>query len=200
MTNVAVVYASATGNVALMAHAVAEGARQAGAQVRVRKVAETAPAAAIDANPKWRAFVDSCPDEEASLDDLEWADGIALGTPTRFGGPTSQMKSFLDTTGGLWFRNAFADKAITSFTSASTLHGGLESTILAINNHAYHWGAVIVPLGYGDPHVGKVTGNPYGASWVSRSGAAPDADCLQACRIQGARLAEVAGRLARGEQ
>ena len=196
MTRIAVVYASATGNVAAMAHALADGARDAGAEVRVRKVAETAPPEAIAANPRWQAFVDTCTDEPATLDDLEWADGIALGTPTRFGGPTSQLKAFLDTTGSLWFRGALVDKAVTSFTSASTDHGGLESTILAINNHAYHWGSTIVPLGYGDPHVAKVTGNPYGASWVSHSGAAPDDDCLKACRIQGARLAQVAARLA----
>ena len=199
MTRIAVVYSSATGNVALMAHALAEGAQAAGAQVRVRKVAETAPPEAIAANPKWQAFLESCTDEQASLDDLAWADGIALGTPTRFGGPTSQMKSFLDTTGGLWFSNALVDKAVTSFTSSSTQHGGLESTILAINNHAYHWGSVIVPLGYGDQHVARVTGNPYGASWVSRSGAAPDADCLEACRIQGRRLSDVAARLSEGK-
>ena len=199
MTNIAVIYASATGNVALMAHALAEGASTAGATVRVRKVAETAPADAIAANPQWQAFIDTCTDEQASLDDLAWADGIALGTPTRFGGPTSQLKAFLDTTGGLWFANALVNKAVTSFTSSSTQHGGLESTILAINNHAYHWGSVIVPLGYGDKHVARVTGNPYGASWVSRSGAAPDEDCLEACRIQGRRLTEVASLLAEGK-
>jgi NAD(P)H dehydrogenase (quinone) len=199
MTNIAVVYSSATGNVAAMAHALAEGAKETGAEVRVRRVAETAPAEAIAANPTWQAFLDTCPDDIATLDDLAWADGIALGTPTRFGGPTSQMKSFLDTTGGLWFSNALVNKAVTSFTSSSTQHGGLESTILAINNHAYHWGAVIVPLGYGDKHVARVTGNPYGASWVSRGGAAPDADCIEACRIQGRRLAEISTRLAKGE-
>jgi len=199
MTNIAVVYSSATGNVAAMAHALAEGAKETGAEVRVRRVAETAPAEAIAANPTWQAFLDTCPDDIATLDDLAWADGIALGTPTRFGGPTSQMKSFLDTTGGLWFSNALVNKAVTSFTSSSTQHGGLESTILAINNHAYHWGAVIVPLGYGDKHVAGVTGNPYGASWVSRGGAAPDADCIEACRIQGRRLAEISTRLAKGE-
>lgn len=199
MTNIAVVYSSATGNVAAMAHALADGAKETGAEVRVRRVAETAPAEAIAANPTWQAFLDTCSDDIATLDDLAWADGIALGTPTRFGGPTSQMKSFLDTTGGLWFSNALVNKAVTSFTSSSTQHGGLESTILAINNHAYHWGAVIVPLGYGDKHVARVTGNPYGASWVSRGGAAPDADCIEACRIQGRRLAEISTRLAKGE-
>lgn len=196
-TRITVVYYSATGNVASMAHALAAGAREAGADVRVRRVHETAPAEAVAANSKWQAFVDSCEDEFVALDDLEWADGLAFGFPTRFGGPVSQLKAFLDTTGGLWFKGALVDKVCTSFTSASTNHGGLETTILAMNNHFYHWGSVIMPLGYGDQHVARVTGNPYGASWVSRSGAAPDEDCLTSCRIQGERLVQIAGKLAR---
>ena len=194
-TRIAIVYYSATGNVAAMAHAMAQGAQEAGAQVRVRRVAETAPAEAIDANPRWRAFVDADGDPLASLDDLEWADGLAFGSPTRFGGPASQLKAFLDTTGGLWFRGALATKVCTGFTSASTMHGGLESTILALNNHFYHWGSLVMPLGYADEHVAKVTGNPYGASWVSRKGAAPDDDALEAARLQGLRLARVASAL-----
>ncbi|CAB4878155.1 unannotated protein [freshwater metagenome] len=196
---IAVVYYSATGNVASMAHAVAAGAEAAGAEVRVRRVAETAPEEAIASNPRWQAFVDATRDDVAALDDLSWADGLAFGSPTRFGGPASQLKAFLDTTGGLWFSGVLATKACTSFTTASTGHGGLESTILAMNNHFYHWGSVIVPLGYADGHIARVTGNPYGASWVSRSGSTPDGDCLEACRIQGRRLAVVAGKLSNNE-
>lgn len=193
---VVVVYYSATGNVAALAHALGDGASSQGADVRVRRVAETAPAEAIDANPKWRAFVDAPGDPLAELADLEWADAIALGSPTRFGGPASQLKAFLDTTGGLWFSGVLATKVCTSFTSASTMHGGLESTILALNNHCYHWGSLVMPLGYADRHVSRVTGNPYGASFVSRGGAAPDDDALEAARLQGARLARVAAATA----
>ena len=196
---IAVVYYSATGNVASMAHALARGASEVGAEVIIRRVAETAPDEAMTANPTWQQFVESSSDEVATLDDLAWADGLAFGTPTRFGGPASQLKAFLDTTGGLWFSGALASKVCTSFTTASTAHGGLESTILALNNHFYHWGSIIVPLGYVDPHVARVTGNPYGASWVSRSGAPPDDASLEACRLQGARLAQVAGRLSSDE-
>ena len=192
---IAVIYYSATGNIASMARAVGEGAAEGGAEVVVRRVAETAPDEAIAANPRWQQFVDSASDEVATLDDVAWADGLAFGTPTRFGGPASQLKAFLDTTGGLWFTGALASKACTSFTTASTGHGGLESTILALNNHFYHWGSIIVPLGYAESHVARVTGNPYGASWVSRSGAPPDNDALEACRLQGLRLAHVTGQL-----
>jgi NAD(P)H dehydrogenase (quinone) len=196
MTNVLVVYYSATGNTAAMAHALAAGAESVGASVRVRRVAETAPRSAVDANPRWRAYLESVTDELADLTDLGWADGIALGSPTRFGGAASQLKGFLDTTGPMWMRGELIDKVGTSFTSASTAHGGLESTILAMNNVLYHWGSLVMPLGYLDRHITKVTGNPYGTSWVSRSGSAPDDDCLLAARMQGARLARCAGALA----
>ena len=200
MTNIAVVYYSATGNSAAMANAIGEGAASFGAEVRVRQVAETAPAEAIASNPKWQAHFDAMANEPlATLDDLEWADGIALGSPTRFGGPASQLKSFLDTTGGLWFKGALVNTVGTAFTTASTAHGGLESTTLAINNHFYHWGSLIMPLGYGDEHVSKVSGNPYGASHVSRKGSVPDEDSIKACFVQGRQLAQVASWIAAGK-
>ncbi|SFI29117.1 NADPH-dependent FMN reductase [Amycolatopsis regifaucium] len=76
--------------------------------------------------------------EFATLDDLDWADGFAAGSPTRFGGPAAQLKSFLDSTGGLWVKGKLVNKVATSFTTASNAHGGLES------------------------------GKPYGGSFVSR--------------------------------
>jgi NAD(P)H dehydrogenase (quinone) len=195
-TKIAVVHYSATGNVHRMAQALAEGATAAGAEVRVRRVAELAPPEAIDANPRWRAHVDAVADTPlASLDDLAWADGMAFGSPTRFGGPASQLKAFLDTTGGLWATGALADKVATAFTTASTGHGGLESTILAMNNMLYHWGALVLPLGYTDGSV-HAAGNPYGASWVSRRGAPPDDLALDVCRWQGTRLARFAAAVA----
>jgi NAD(P)H dehydrogenase (quinone) len=200
MTKIAVVYYSSTGNIAAMANAIGEGAPSVGAEVRVRQVAETAPAEAIASNQKWQDHFDAMRNEPvATLEDLEWADGIALGSPTRFGGPASQLKAFLDTTGGLWFKGALVNTVGTAFTTASTAHGGLESTTLAINNHFYHWGSLIMPLGYGDAHVSKVTGNPYGASHVSRKGAGPDEDTLKACFIQGSQLAQVSSWVAAGK-
>ncbi|MGD9991289.1 NAD(P)H:quinone oxidoreductase [Pseudonocardia sp.] len=197
MPRIAVVFYSATGNIAAMAEALAAGATEEGAQVRVRPVVELAPAEAIDRNPRWRAWVENNPyDETATLADLEWADGIALGSPTRFGGPAGQLKEFLDTTGGLWMQGKLVDKVGAAFTSASTRHGGLESTILAMNNVFYHWGSIIVALGYTDPHLME-SGNPYGGSFVSRRSAPPDDDALRACRLQGARLARITRQLVR---
>jgi len=193
--NIAVIHYSATGNVHRLATALAEGAADAGAEVRLRTVPELAPEGAIAANARWvahREAVASVP--HATLDDLEWADGFALGSPTRFGLPSAQLKQFLDQTGPLWARGVLASKVGTAFTSASTAHGGLESTVLAINNVLYHWGTLVMPLGYTDASI-DVTGNPYGASWISRKGSGPDDEALAAARHQGRRLATIAAAL-----
>jgi NAD(P)H dehydrogenase (quinone) len=188
---IAVIYYSSTGNVALMANALADGARDAGAEVRVRRVAELAPPEAIASNPRWESHVEASRDVPvAQLDDMEWTDGLAVGSPTRFGGPAAQLKQFLDMTGGLWAKGRLVDLVATSFTSSSTNHGGLESTILAMNNVFYHWGAIVMPLGYGEPFLME-SGNPYGGSFVSRKSAQPDETALEACRIQGRRLARL---------
>jgi NAD(P)H dehydrogenase (quinone) len=199
VTNIAVVFHSATGNVHALADALAEGAGESGAEVRVRRAPETAPPEAIASNERWQRYVDEVAPgvPEVQLDDLEWADGLAFGSPTRFGGPTAQLKSVLDQTGGLWFRGALVDKVATGFTSASTGHGGLESTILALNNVFYHWGAIILPVGY-TAQIHHEHGNPYGASWVSRKSAPPDDVALEAARQQGRRLADVTAALLRG--
>jgi NAD(P)H dehydrogenase (quinone) len=195
-TRIAIVHYSATGNVFRLAQAIAEGAESVGAEVRLRRVAELAPESAIAANPRWVAHREATADvPEATLDDLEWADGFAFGSPTRFGLPSAQLKQFLDQTGGLWAKGALADKVGTAFTSASTQHGGLEATVLSINTVLYHWGSIVLPLGYTGPEV-KATGNPYGTSWVSQKGSSPDDDALATARHHGRRLATIAGAVA----
>lgn len=193
--NVSVIYYSATGHVHQLAEAIAQGAEEAGAEVRLRRVPETAPREAVEANESWRRHADEVEAgvHEATLDDLEWADGIAFGSPTRFGSPTSQVQAFLDTTGGLWSQGKLADKAATSFTSAQNTHGGNESTLLSLNNVFYHWGCVLVPPGYTDPKLFEAGGNPYGTAFASggADGSIPEA-VLEAARIQGRRLAEYA--------
>jgi NAD(P)H dehydrogenase (quinone) len=197
---VAVVYYSATGTVHALAQAVAEGAASAGAEVRLRRVAELAPDSAIDQNPLWRRHTDAATSiAQASVEDLAWADAFAFGTPTRFGAPAAQLKQFIDQTGGLWQEGRLADKPVTAFTSAFNRHGGSEATILSLANVFYHWGALIVPPGFTDPVVYAAGGNPYGTSSVTGpTGDGPDAAALEAARYQGRRLAQTTTRLLAG--
>ncbi len=193
--NVAIIYYSATGTVHALAQAIAEGVEGAGAEVRLRRVAELAPDHTIDQNPLWRKHADATESiAEATLEDLAWADAVAFGTPTRFGTPAAQLKQFIDQTGGLWQEGKLADKPVTAFTSAFNRHGGNEATILSLSNVFYHWGALIVPPGYTDPAVSAAGGNPYGTSSVTNA----DAAALEAARFQGRRLAEITHRLLAG--
>ncbi len=195
--NAAIIYYSSTGTVHALAQAAAEGAEKAGAHVRLRRVAEKAPPEAISANPAWgRHLQDTADIPEAALDDLAWADAVLLGAPTRFGNPASQLRAFLDTTGGLWQSGALTGKVYSAFTASSTAHGGQESTLLALGNTFYHWGGIIVPPGYADP-VQFASGNPYGTSHVAGSGP-PDEVALNAARFQARRAVDTAAALKAG--
>jgi NAD(P)H dehydrogenase (quinone) len=194
VTRIAVIYYSATGNVHALAGAVAKGAANEGAEVRLRHVAELPQEMQISFTQYWgrhRSELEDQPD--AKLDDLEWADGIAFGTPTRFGNVAAQLKVFLDLAGELWQQGKLVDKVATAFTSAQTEHGGHESTILALNNTLYHWGAIVLPLGYTVHEAFNGGGNPYGTSFTSDHHLdGPDEVTLLVARSQGARLARVA--------
>ncbi|MFF9817572.1 NAD(P)H:quinone oxidoreductase [Streptomyces sp. NPDC014006] len=195
--NVAIIYYSSTGTVHTLAQAAAEGAEKAGAEVRLRKVAETAPPEAVGARPEWARHLEDTADvPEATHGDLEWADAVLFGTPTRFGNPAGQLRAFIDTTGPLWFQGKLADKVYSAFTASNTAHGGQESTLLALANTFYHWGGVIVPPGYTDP-VQFRSGNPYGTSHVAGDGP-PGEVVLQAARHQARRVAETAAALKAG--
>jgi len=199
--NVAVIYYSATGTVHALAKAAAdEAAGVDGADVRLRQVRELAPDSAIESNENWVAHRAATRDiPEATLDDLDWADVFMLGTPTRYGLPTSQLKQFIDQSGPLWEKGRLVNKVATSFTSSATTHGGQESTILSLNNTFYHWGCIIVPPGYADPVQFK-HGNPYGASHVGGTPGQPlpGEDQLGAMRFQARRTVLVSQALLRG--
>ena len=195
MTKIAVIYYSSTGNVHALAEALAEGASEAGAGVRLRRVAELAPDGAIDSNPAWRAHLEATAGiSEATHDDLRWADAYAFGTPTRYGNVSAQLKQFIDTTAALWAAGELADKPVTAFTSAINRHGGNESTLLALYNTMHHWGAIVVPPGYTHEAFTIAGGNPYGVAHASGEGA-PGEDALAAARRQGARLAQITSLL-----
>ncbi|MFE1147045.1 NAD(P)H:quinone oxidoreductase [Streptomyces albidoflavus] len=197
--NVAVIYYSSTGTIARIADAMATAATEAGAHVRLRKVRELAPQAAIDSNPAWAANADTTKDlPEAEPDDMVWADAVIFGSPTRYGNVSAQLKQFIDTLGGLWAEGRLADKVYSGFTASSTAHGGQESTLLALYNTVHHFGGILVAPGYTDPSK-FVDGNPYGTSHVSGQGDLPVGDqTLQATKVQAERVVRVARALKEG--
>ena len=167
MTKLAVIYYSATGHGTSMAQRVAESAQAAGAEVRIRPVAETRDPASFAHNPAWTANYEATKDlPHATGDDIAWADAVIFGSPTRFGSVASQLRDFLDSLGGLWSEGKLADKVYAGFTSSNTAHGGQETTLLTLYVTLMHFGGIIVPPGYTDP-LKFVDGNPYGASLVA---------------------------------
>jgi len=170
MTKVAIVYYSSTGTTHAMAERVAQAAEKAGAEVRLRHVAETAPDEAVQSQDAWVAHREAVADQPvAQPDDLDWADVVIFGSPTRYGHVTSQLQGFIDTLGPLWSQGRLADKVYTAFTSSQTKHGGQESTLLAMHVTFAHLGGIIVPLGYTD-QLKFNDGNPYGVGKVTGGG------------------------------
>ena len=167
MAKVLVLYYSAYGHIETMAQAVAEGAREAGAQVDIKRVPELVPEEV--ARRSHYKMDQAAP--IASVEELADYDAIVVGTGTRFGRMSSQMANFLDQAGGLWAHGALHGKVGAAFTSTATQHGGQETTLFSIITNLLHFGMVIVGLDYG--HAGQMTldeitgGSPYGASTIA---------------------------------
>jgi NAD(P)H dehydrogenase (quinone) len=167
MTRLAVIYYSATGHGATMARRVAATAESAGAEVRVRHIAETQDPASFAENPAWTANYYATRDLPAATgDDIVWADAVVFGSPTRFGSVTAQFRAFVDSLGGLWVQGKLSDKVYSAFTSSQTLHGGQETTLLTLYVTLMHFGGIIVTPGYTD-QVKFVDGNPYGVGLIA---------------------------------
>ena len=197
MTKVLVLYYSAYGHIEAMANAVAEGAREAGAKVDIKRVPETVPAEIAKAHH----FKLNQEAPIAAIDDLANYNEIVVETGTRFGRVSSQMAAFLDQAGSLWIRGALHGKVGGAFSASGTQHGGQEMTLFSIIANLLHFGMVIVGLDYG--HAGQMTleeitgGSPYGATTISGADGSrqPTANELQGARYQGRRIAEAANKL-----
>jgi len=176
-----------------------EGAKEAGAEVRVLKVQELAPQSVIEGNEGWKATVESIKDvPEATSEDLEWADAIIFSTPTRFGVMASQMKQFIDIQGGLWGAGKTVNKVVSGMSSAQNPHGGQEATLLSLYTTMMHWGAIIATPGYSDPVIFGAGGNPYGTSvTVDQEGQMVE-DVEDAVKYQAKRTVTVADWVKKG--
>ena len=190
---------SRSGSVARLAEAVAEGARDEGAEVRLRRAREVVPDAVIASVPGWKeqAAELNAKYEAPTADDVAWADGVIFGTPTRFGAVSSELKAYIDGLGGLWAEGKLVGKVGSAFSGSSQVHGGNEVTTLSLYPVLAHLGFVIVPTGYADGVMFAGAGSPYGASVVSgHPPAGPSEAELAVARFQGKRVAQVARKLA----
>lgn len=198
MSKVLVLYYSSYGHIEKMAQAVAEGVRDAGAEVVVKRVPELVP----DDVARASGFKLDQAAPIATVAELPDYDAIIIGVPTRFGNMPAQMKNFLDQTGGLWFQGKLVGKVGSVFTSSATQHGGQESTILTTHVVLLHQGMVIVGLPYSYQGQMGVTelvgGSPYGASTVADGDGSrqPSENDLAGARFQGRHVAQIASKLA----
>jgi NAD(P)H dehydrogenase (quinone) len=197
MAKVLVLYYSAYGHIETMAKAVAEGAREAGAVVDIKRVPELVPEQVAKASHY--KLDQAAP--IAKVEDLEHYDAIIVGTGTRFGRMSSQMASFLDQAGGLWARGVLNGKVGGAFTSTATQHGGQEATLFSILTNLMHFGLITVGLPYsfqGQMRLDEVTGgSPYGASTLAGGDGSrqPSENELAGARFQGTHIAQVANKL-----
>jgi NAD(P)H dehydrogenase (quinone) len=200
MAKILVLYYSMYGHIERMAQAVAEGAKQAGADVALKRVPETMPEDVLNnigAKTEQAAPV-------ADPNELADYDAIIFGTPTRFGNMTGQMRNFLDQTGGLWVQGKLVGKVGSVFTSTATQHGGQESTILTFHTNLLHHGMVIVGLPYASAEQMGLDeikgGSPYGAATIAgaQGERMPSEQELTMARYQGKHVAQIAAKLAGG--
>lgn len=197
MSKVLVLYYSSYGHIETMAKAVAEGAREAGATVDIKRVPELVPQEIADKS-HFKLDQDA---PVATVEELENYDAIIIGTPTRFGRLASQMANFLDQAGGLWARGALNGKVGAVFTSTATQHGGQEMTLFSVIPTLMHFGMVVVGLPYsfqGQMRMDEIVGgSPYGATTLAAGDGSrqPSETELDGARYQGRHVAEVANKL-----
>ena len=191
------------GHIYKLAEAVAKGARDVeGAELELLQVAELVPDDVLEKSGAKKAREVFAHIPTANPSDLEDADAIIFGTPTRFGNMCAQMRNFLDQTGGLWAQGALIGKVGSVFTSTGTQHGGQETTLTSFHITLLHHGMVIVGLPYSEARqmtLDEVTGgSPYGATTIAGTDGSrmPSENELAMARFQGRHVADIAARLA----
>ena len=201
--NVLIAYYSMYGHTLQMARAVREGAASvAGAEAILRRIAEFPDIEKEISNNKYskQIWEQQRDIPVCTPDDLRKADGLLLGTPTRYGNMTAQMKRLIDSTASLWLEGALEGKPAGLFTSTATTHGGQETTLLTMMPPLLHLGMIIVGVPYSTPgmlHTDGRGGTPYGASTVAgpKNELKPTAEDLSIAEALGKRVAEIAAKL-----
>ncbi|MCD1294712.1 NAD(P)H:quinone oxidoreductase [Methanocella sp. CWC-04] len=199
--NVLIIFDTRYGNTMKLAKAVAEGASGVkNAYVRLMRVEIIEPEEIINKNDRWKAAVEEYKTLPlAGKDDLRWAHAIVLGSPTRFGNMTAPLKMFIDRTSSLWLNGELEGKVGGVFCSTSSMHGGNETTLLAMMLPLFHHGLIIAGLPYTTPGLATTGrgGTPYGPTSVSgpMSDQGPTGEELSFARSFGYRIATIAGKL-----
>ena len=199
MSEILVVYYSRNGSTADLARQVCRGIESVpGARAKLRSVP---PVSAENERP-----VEAVPDSGApyaTLDELRAADGLILGSPTRFGNMAAPLKYFIDTTASLWLDGSLEGKPAAVFTSTQSLHGGQESTLLTMMLPLLHQGMFLVGLPYSERALSETRsgGSPYGASHVKHMSADGQLSAheIELAQALGARVARLATRLEAGQ-
>ena len=196
-TRLLIAFYSRTGTVEALAAAAAGAAREAGAEVRLRRAREVASEEAMASSDGW---LDSARRQNAlyeapTKDDAEWADAIMFGTPSYFGAMATELKNFLDQLGPQWKKGALAGKTGGAFSAASWPHGGTEVVTLSLYAPMAHLGMVILPTGYTDEAMLEA-GSPYGASAIAGSKHHPPSEeDIAAIEHQSRRMVAITGAL-----
>ena len=200
--NVLIVYYSLYGHVAAMAQAVAEGVHQVpGMVATLRRVPETLPGDVIQKMGAEQAQNVQSHVPVCTLEELESADAVIFGTPTRFGNMCGQLRQFLDSTGQIWNRGGLVGKPGGVFCSTATQHGGQETTLMSSIQTLLHHGMVVVGLPYsfaGQTRIDEITGgSPYGATTIAGGDGSrmPTENELDAARFQGKHIAGITQKL-----
>jgi NAD(P)H dehydrogenase (quinone) len=198
MPKILVLYHSTYGHVEAMAEAVAEGARQVeGASVDIKRVPELVP----EELAKKSGYKLDQAAPIAQVDDLAAYDAVIVGAGTRYGTAASQMRNFLDQTGGLWMKGALVGKVGSAFSSTATQHGGQETTLIGLIQTLLHHGMIVAGLPYawaGQQRMDEITGgSPYGATTITGGDGSrmPSDNELEGARWQGRYVAETAKKL-----
>lgn len=202
-TKVSIIFYSMYGHVYQMAEAVADGVREiSGVEASLYQVPELVPQTVLEKSGAAAAKAKFADIPVATNDVLAHSDAIIFGTPTRFGNMTSQMRNFLDQTGGLWAEGKLIGKVGSVFASTGTQHGGQETTLTSFHTTLLHHGMVLVGVPYSEPgltNMDEITGgSPYGATTLAGNDGSrqPSENELKIAKFQGKHVAQIAKKLA----
>jgi NAD(P)H dehydrogenase (quinone) len=201
-----IIFYSMYGHVYQMAEAVAAGARDAGAEVRLWQVPEPVPDEILEKSGAHAARAAFAHVAVATPTQLAEADAIIFGTPTRFGNMAAQMRNFLDQTGGLWANGALIGKVGSVFASTASQHGGQETTLVSFHFTLLHHGMIVVGLPYAEQRLANMAeisgGTPYGATTLAGIDGSrqPSENERAIARFQGRHVAQITKALIAGRK